>query len=129
MAFPSIRTLVGLAAGGVYVWRVQDPKASYAVFYDITDWTTQTLSRLFVTGDAATEFLRNALNLILVDQLEGFLIGIAVATLLSAVFWPFKAGARWCWAKIRRRRRRQQGKAEPANLEYGPPPDKRNTRW
>ncbi len=128
MSFPSIRTLVGLGAGAVYVWRVQEPKASYAVVYDITDWTTDTLSRLFVTGDAATEFLRNALNLVLVDQLEGFLIGIAVATLLSAVFWPFKAGGRWCWAKIHGRRRRRQGKAEAAHLEYGPPPGERNSR-
>jgi hypothetical protein len=105
---PRIRTCIGTAACAVYFWRVQDPKGSYAVFYDVTDWLTALISSLFVADGAVVGFLRNAINLVLLDQVEGFLIGIAFATLFSALLWPFKAGGRAAVRKARSLRRRNR---------------------
>ncbi len=92
------RTLAGVAALGVYGWRVHDPKTSYAVFFDISDWVTG----LFVSGEGAWLWARNAVNLILVDQADGFLLGMAFFALLSAIFWPVRVCGRWCGHGIRR---------------------------
>jgi len=91
MRRPDFRTTLGVVACAVYVWRVQDPKGSYVAFYDATDWLTTAVSSLFVADGAFTGFLRNAINLILVDQVDGFLIGIVFVSLLAAILWPFKA--------------------------------------
>ena len=34
------RTATGAAALVLYGWRVEDPKASYAAFYDASNWLT-----------------------------------------------------------------------------------------
>ncbi len=91
---PGFRTTLGIAACGIYYWRVQDPKGSYAIFYDATDWLTRNVTSLFVADGAITNFLRNAINLVLVDQVEGFLIGVAFVTLIAAILWPLKAGGK-----------------------------------
>lgn len=101
MRRPDFRTVLGVVACAVYVWRVQDPKGSYAAFYDATDWLTTAVSSLFVADGAVTGFLRNAINLILVDQVDGFLIGIVFVSLLAAILWPFKAGAQLAVRKIK----------------------------
>ena len=121
---PGIRMYIGAAACAVYFWRVQDPKGSYAVFYDITDWLTALVSSLFVTDGAVVGFLRNALNLVLLDQVEGFLIGIAFATLFSAFLWPFKACGRAVARKARslRRRNRPESPSDPGGGPAQPPP-------
>jgi hypothetical protein len=109
---PDFRTSLGIAACGVYFWRVQDPKGSYAVFYDATDWLTTAISGLFVSDGAVVGFIRNAINLVLLDQVEGFLIGIAFVSLLSGLLWPFKA----CGRALARKVRSLRGKGKP------PPP-------
>ena len=38
-----MRTMVGAGAVGAYAWRIEDPKASYAAFYDAADWLTNWL--------------------------------------------------------------------------------------
>lgn len=91
---PGFRTTLGIAACGIYFWRVQDPKGSYAAFYDATDWLTAAATGLFFEDSAVAGFLRNAFNLVLVDQVEGFLIGVAFVTIVAAILWPFKAGGK-----------------------------------
>ncbi len=81
------RTMLGAAAAGLYAWRIEDPKTSYAVFFDISDW----LTRWLIAGEGAAGFLRNAVNLILIDQADGFLLGMAFMALLSLLFWPVRA--------------------------------------
>ena len=108
-----MRILIGLLACGVYVWRVLDPKAAYAVLYDLTDWTTAAIAALFVGDDAVTSFVRSALNLVLVDQAEGFLIGVALTALASVVFWPVRAGGRAAVSAIRRLRHHPTDREPP----------------
>lgn len=115
---PDVRTGIGLAASAVYLWRVQDPKGSYAVFYDVTDWVTTLVSNLFVSDGAVVAFVRNAINLVLLDQVEGVLIGIALASLFSALLWPFKAGGR---AVARAVRKLRQPKLPTPSPDFKPP--------
>ena len=56
-----------------------------------------------LTGEGLTTYLRNFINLILIDQADGFLLGMAFFALLSLIFWPFKAAGRWGVGKLRRR--------------------------
>ena len=93
------RAVIGAGALGAYAWRVEDPKGSYAAFYDLSDWMTG----LVLTGEGLTTYLRNFINLILIDQADGFLLGMAFFALLSLIFWPFKAAGRWGVGKLRRR--------------------------
>ena len=91
------RAVVGAGALGAYAWRVEDPKGSYAAFYDLSDW----LTGLVLTGEGVAGYLRNFVNLILIDQADGFLLGMAFFALLSLVFWPFKAAGRWSAGKVK----------------------------
>jgi hypothetical protein len=93
-----VRTLTGAAALGVYGWRVHDPKTSYGVFYDISNWFTS----IFVSGEGAWLWVRNGANLILVDQADGFLLGMAFMALVSIILWPVRAGGRLCGRGILR---------------------------
>ena len=110
---PNIRTGIGLAASAVYLWRVQDPKGSYAIFYDVTDWLTTLVSGLFVSDGAIVGFVRNTINLVLLDQVEGVLIGIALASLFSAVLWPFKAAGRAAVRTVRKLRQPKRASPSP----------------
>lgn len=117
------RTTLGIAACGLYAWRVQDPKGAYAAFYDATDWLTTAVSNLFVSDGAVTGFLRNTFNLILVDQVEGFLIGIAFVTVLAAILWPVKAGGRLAVRGAKRAlRRKEKPFVYPAQTAAEPEP-------
>ena len=89
------RTAAGAAALILYGWRIEDPKASYAAFYDASNWLTGWL----LAGEGAWGYLRNMLNLILLDQADGFLLGVAVMALISVLFWPVRV----CVAGLRAR--------------------------
>ncbi len=91
------RAVIGAGAIGAYAWRVEDPKGSYAAFYDLSDW----LTGLVLTGEGIAGYMRNFVNLILIDQADGFLLGMAFFALLSLVFWPFKTAGRWGVGKVR----------------------------
>ena len=56
---------------------------------------------LVLTGEGIAGYLRNFVNLILIDQADGFLLGMAFFALLSLIFWPFKAAGRWGAGKVR----------------------------
>lgn len=95
-----MRMVLGALACAVYGWRVQDPKGSYAAFYDAADWITGWM----LAGEGFARVARNVVNMILLDQADGFLLGVAFFALLSALFWPFRAGGRWALRKYLRRR-------------------------
>lgn len=95
------RIATGAAALGLYGWRVEDPKGSYAAFYDASNW----LTGLVLSGEGAWVYVRNMVNLVLIDQADGFLLGMAFFALLSIIFWPFKACGRWCLHRLRGRHR------------------------
>ena len=82
-----LRLTTGLSALGLYGWRIENPKLSYAYFYDVSNWLTAWM----ISGDGLTGYLRNFASMILIDQADGFLFGIAFATLISFLIWPFKA--------------------------------------
>ena len=86
------RIATGAAALGLYGWRLEDPKGSYAAFYDVSNWLTSWV----VAGEGAWTWARNAVNLILVDQADGFLLGMAFMALVSVILWPLRACGRWC---------------------------------
>ncbi len=116
------RAVIGAGALGAYAWRVEDPKGSYAAFYDLSDW----LTGLVLTGEGVAGYLRNFVNLILIDQADGFLLGMAFFALLSLIFWPFKAAGRWGVGKVRGViRHRHMGAEEAHNhvLRVEPTPD------
>lgn len=92
-----VRAIIGGAALGLYGWRVEDPKGSYAAFYDASDWLTGWL----LAGDGAWGYARNFANLVLVDQADGFLLGMAFMALVSVVLWPVRAGGRWGLRRLR----------------------------
>lgn len=92
------RGAAGAGALGLYGWRVQDPVGSYAAFYEASNWLTGWL----VGGEGAWGWLRNFINVILVDQADGFLLGMAFFALLSILFWPVRACGRWCAKRIGR---------------------------
>jgi len=91
------RAVIGAGALGAYAWRVEDPKGSYAAFYDLSDW----LTGLVLTGEGIAGYLRNFVNLILIDQADGFLLGMAFFALLSLIIWPFKTAGKWGVRKVR----------------------------
>lgn len=93
------RAVAGGGALGIYAWRVNDPKGSYAVFFDTADWFTG----WFISGGWPSDLARNMVNLILIDQADGFLLGMAFFAFLSILFWPIRAGCSWCGRKILRR--------------------------
>ncbi len=90
------RALTGAGALGLYGWRIEDPKGSYAAFYDASDWMTG----LLVSGEGVTLYLRNAVNLILVDQADGFLLGMAFMALVSIALWPVRASTAWAGRRL-----------------------------
>ncbi|MEL6478746.1 MAG: hypothetical protein AAFR17_15560 [Pseudomonadota bacterium] len=92
------RVATGAAALGLYGWRVQDPKGAYAAFYDASNW----LTGLLVSGEGAWGLVRNFINVILVDQADGFLLGMAFFALLSVIFWPVRVCGRWCGRQVGR---------------------------
>ncbi|MEM7743095.1 MAG: hypothetical protein AAF409_05240 [Pseudomonadota bacterium] len=93
-----IRTLTGLGALGVYGWRVHDPKTSYGVFFDVSDWFTS----FIVSSEGAWVWVRNAINLILIDQADGFLLGMAFFALVSILLWPVRVCGRACVRGVQR---------------------------
>ena len=100
------RFLTGAGALGLYGWRIEDPKGSYAAFYDASNWLTGWI----VAGEGIWTYVRNAVNLILVDQADGFLLGMAFMALLSIVFWPFRASGRWIGHRLTRKSAHQDDK-------------------
>lgn len=90
------RLATGAGALGLYGWRIEDPKGSYAAFYDASNW----LTGLLVSGDGLWQYGRNIVNLILIDQADGFLLGMAFMALVSVLLWPVRASSAWIGRRV-----------------------------
>lgn len=91
------RFLIGGGALGLYGWRVHDPKGSYGAFFDASDWMTRAL----IADGGAAGYLKNFVNIVLVHQADGFLLGMAFMALISIVFWPVRKCGRLCVRGVR----------------------------
>ncbi|MEO0917301.1 MAG: hypothetical protein AAFY31_10020, partial [Pseudomonadota bacterium] len=86
--------LLGGLATAVLSWRMIDPKGSYAALYDISHSLTDSL--------AGYEVLTRFVSLVLVDQFNGLMLGVAVTAFLymtlsgirNAVRWPLRYRAK-----------------------------------
>lgn len=78
MWFRSVTGIFALVGAGM---SVQYPKETFVILYDTSNW----LSGWFVGEGAFWGFVKNAINLVIVDQFSGFLFGIAFATLISVL--------------------------------------------
>ncbi len=105
-----MRTVLGIVACALYAWRVYDPKESYAAFYDAADWLTTWLVADLGFGSA----IRNIINLVLLDQVEGFLLGVAFLAVLSAPIWATRKCVGLCWRGVRRLRQRMAARRAAA---------------
>jgi hypothetical protein len=65
----------------LYAWRVYDPVGSYEAFFAISD----TLTGLLLSDAGASVILRSIVRLVLIDQADGFLIGLVFTTIVSCV--------------------------------------------
>ncbi|MGY9055022.1 MAG: hypothetical protein ACKVGZ_05355 [Alphaproteobacteria bacterium] len=92
-----MRIVFGVLAAGIYGWRIDDPKGSYIFFYDTADWLTNFL----LAPDGISGVFRNLINLILLDQVDGFLLGVLFFSLISLCLWPFRALGRLCVRKVK----------------------------
>lgn len=110
------RLATGATALGLYGWRIEDPKGSYAAFFDVSNW----LTGLVVSGDGLAHYIRNVVNLILIDQADGFLLGMAFMALVSVILWPVRLSCTWASRCAGRLFRRGPVRApEPAQAESG----------
>lgn len=91
------RFLIGGGALGLFGWRVHDPKGSYAAFFDASDWMTKTV----IADGGAAGYLKSFVNIVLVHQADGFLLGMAFMALISIVFWPVRQCGRLCLRGVR----------------------------
>lgn len=108
-----LRLTTGLSALGLYGWRVENPKLSYAYFYDVSNWLTGWM----ISAEGISGYLRNFANLILIDQADGFLFGVAFMALISFLFWPFKAMFRKSFAYFTKPKDQQQQKPSKSESE------------
>jgi len=82
--------LLGGAALAALGWRMVDPKGSYATLYDTSHYLTELL--------AGYDVIARFVSLVLVDQFNGLMLGVALSTLLyiclgglrSLIQWPFQ---------------------------------------
>ena len=86
--------LLGGLATAILGWRIYDPKGSYAALYDLSHYLTDWL--------AGYEVLTRLVSLVLVDQFNGLMLGVAatafaylgLSALRRVVGWPFRVRAR-----------------------------------
>lgn len=83
-----------IAVIGLYAYRIIDPTGAYATFFTTSEW----LSSVVLAPLGVPVYLRNFINLLLVDQFEWFLLGVifafAVSLLLSGLVILGRAFAR-----------------------------------
>lgn len=109
----SLRLLGGGIACGLYVWRVQDPRTSYVAFFDASDW----LTGLVLAADGASGVVKNIVGLVLVDQADGFLLGIVFFSILSAIGWLLSSTTKACGYAVRRATGRQRREKPGTNSD------------
>ena len=99
-----MRAVLGAIASVLYGWRIYDPKGSYAAFYDASNWLT---GQVLAEG-GAWSVVRNIVNLVLLDQADGFLLGIVFLSIISLPLWGIRVSGRWCVRKVKAIRQRRR---------------------
>lgn len=79
--------LIGGAATALLVWRLVDPKGSYAVLYDLSHQAAG-----YVSG---YEVLTRFVSLVLLDQFNGLMLGVAMTALLYMMLSSLRRAASW----------------------------------
>ncbi|MEO1538004.1 MAG: hypothetical protein AAFR73_09760 [Pseudomonadota bacterium] len=79
--------LIGGLATAVLTWRMVDPKGSYAALYDISHGLTESV--------AGYEVLTRFISLVLVDQFNGLMLGVAVTAFLYMALGGIRRAAGW----------------------------------
>ncbi|MEM7717742.1 MAG: hypothetical protein AAF222_00935 [Pseudomonadota bacterium] len=79
--------LLGGLATALLSWRMIDPKGSYAALYDVSHSVTDSL--------AGYEILSRFISLILVDQFNGLMLGVAVTAFLYMMASGIRNAASW----------------------------------
>lgn len=79
--------LIGGLATALLGWRMIDPKGSYAALYDASHYLTDAV--------AGYEVLTRFISLVLVDQFNGLMLGVAVTAFLYMVLGAVRRAAGW----------------------------------
>ena len=86
--------LLGGLATALLGWRMVDPKGSYAALYDVSHYLTDAV--------AGYEVLTRLISLVLVDQFNGLMLGVAVTAFFYVALGALRQAATW---PMRRRAR------------------------
>ena len=79
--------LLGGLATALLGWRMVDPKGSYAALYDASHYLTDVV--------AGYEVLTRFISLVLVDQFNGLMMGVAVTAFLYMGLSALRQAASW----------------------------------
>ncbi len=79
--------LLGGLATALLAWRMVDPKGSYATLYDASHYLTDSV--------AGYEVLTRFISLVLVDQFNGLMLGVAVTAFLYMGLSGLRRAASW----------------------------------
>lgn len=66
-------------ATGLYAYRIVDPSGAFNTFFSTSEW----LTGVVLEPLGAPVYVRNFINLLLVDQFEWFLLGVIFALVVS----------------------------------------------
>lgn len=88
--------ILGVAACGGLAWRVHDPIGSYTNLFEAVRWLLQTAS--------ASELVAKSVSLVLVDQINGILIGLVLASLAHIMISIVKRSVASIWTVGRKSR-------------------------
>lgn len=79
--------LLGGLATALLAWRMVDPKGSYAALYDASHYMTDAF--------AGYEVLTRFISLVLVDQFNGLMLGVAVTAFFYVALSAVRQAATW----------------------------------
>jgi hypothetical protein len=79
--------ILGSVATALLGWRLVDPKGSYAALYDVSHYLTDAI--------AGYEVLTRFISLVLVDQFNGLMLGIAVTAFIYVALGAVRQAATW----------------------------------
>lgn len=88
--------ILGVAACGGLAWRVHDPIGSYTNLFEAVRWLLQTAS--------ASELVAKSVSLVLVDQINGILIGLVLASFAHIMISIVKRAVASIWTGGRKSR-------------------------
>ncbi len=79
--------VLGGLATALLGWRLADPKGSYAALYDASHYLTDAV--------AGYEVLARFISLVLVDQFNGLMLGVAVTAFFYVALGAVRRAATW----------------------------------